>query len=101
MIRAGKKVMMVAVDTGGTELRASAPGCSLRARITRARAHRVKWVGLSSANYDVTPDGQRFLMVRDPNRRNCRHAGLGWCSTGAEELKAKERARAQQVSRAN
>jgi hypothetical protein len=48
--------------------------------------------GPASANYDVTPDGQRFLMVRDNS------AGifgtravvvLNW----KEELKARERAR--------
>ena len=57
--------------------------------------------GPTAANYDVTPDGQRFLMVRDNS------AGifgtraivvLNW----TEELKARERARAQAASaRAN
>ena len=98
--RAGKKVMMVAVDTGGTELRASAPRMLFEGPYYEGTGASCEMGGPSSANYDVTPDGQRFLMVRDPTDAI---AGmqvvvvLNW----AEELKAKERARAQQVSRAN
>jgi hypothetical protein len=50
--------------------------------------------GPAAANYDVTPDGQRFLMVRDNAGAalgNRAVVVLNW----AEELKAKERARAR------
>jgi eukaryotic-like serine/threonine-protein kinase len=98
--RAGNKLMMVSVDLRGTELRASAPKMLFEGHYYEGTGASCEMGGPSSANYDVTPDGQRFLMVRDPTDQV---AGtqvvvvLNW----AEELKAKERARAQQVSRTN
>jgi hypothetical protein len=50
--------------------------------------------GPAAANYDVTPDGQRFLLVKDSTGDvvgNRAVVVVNW----AEELKAKERARAQ------
>jgi hypothetical protein len=49
--------------------------------------------GPAAANYDVTADGQRFLMVKDSSNAFGNRAVVivNW----AEELKAKERARAQ------
>ena len=43
--------------------------------------------GPTSANYDVTADGQRFLMVRE-NNRNIRATKIVVIVNWAEELKA-------------
>jgi hypothetical protein len=53
--------------------------------------------GVSSSNYDVTADGQRFLMVRDEDQSAVSTkivVVLNW----VEQLKAIERARAQAAS---
>jgi hypothetical protein len=53
--------------------------------------------GVSSSNYDVSADGQRFLMVRDEDQSAAATkivVVLNW----VEQLKAIERARAQAVS---
>jgi hypothetical protein len=53
--------------------------------------------GVSSSNYDVTADGQRFLMVRDQDQSAASTkivVVLNW----VEQLKAIERARTQAVS---
>jgi eukaryotic-like serine/threonine-protein kinase len=95
--RAGKKMMSVSVDTRGAELRASAPKMLFEGPYYEGTGASCEMGGPSSANYDVTPDGQRFLMVRDLTDTI---AGmqvvvvLNW----AEELKAKERARAQSAA---
>ena len=49
--------------------------------------------GVTSANYDVTPDGSRFLMVKDPNEGFGTKVMvvLNW----AEQLKELSRARGQ------
>jgi hypothetical protein len=50
--------------------------------------------GVSSSNYDVSADGQRFLMVRDEDQTASSTkivVVLNW----VEQLKAIERARAQ------
>ena len=44
---------------------------------------------VSSSNYDVTPDGQRFLMVRDDDRVGAN--GIVVVRNWAEELKTKAR----------
>lgn len=99
--RQGNKMMMVAVDTRGSELRASAPKMLFEGIYYEGTGASCEMGGPAPANYDVTPDGQRFLMVRDNS------AGifgtraivvLNW----TEELKARERAPAQAASaRAN
>jgi serine/threonine-protein kinase len=54
------------------------------------------WVG--SSNYDVSADGQRFLMVREDGPADASRiiVVLNW----AEEVKAKERARLEEATRA-
>jgi len=54
--------------------------------------------GVASSNYDVSADGQRFLMIREdiPAEASRVVVVLGW----AEELKAREQARAN-AARAN
>jgi serine/threonine-protein kinase len=96
--REAKKMMAVSVVTSGAELRASAPKMLFEGAYYEGTGASCEMGGPAAANYDVTPDGQRFLMVRD-------NAGtvfgtraivvLNW----AEELKAKERARAQAAAK--
>ena len=45
------------------------PRCSSRASYYEGTGASCEMGGPSAANYDVTPDGQRFLMVRDNRRR--------------------------------
>jgi len=96
--REANKMMAVSVVTSGAELRASAPKMLFEGAYYEGTGASCEMGGPAAANYDVTPDGQRFLMVRD-------NAGtvfgtraivvLNW----AEELKAKERARAQAAAK--
>jgi serine/threonine protein kinase/WD40 repeat protein len=96
--REGNKMMAVSVVTSGPELRASAPKMLFAGAYYEGTGASCEMGGPAAANYDVTPDGQRFLMVKD-------NAGtvfgtqaivvLNW----VEELKAKERARAQTASK--
>jgi len=92
--REGDKMMMVTVVTSGSELKASAPKMLFKGNYYEGTGASCEMGGPSAANYDVTPDGQRFLMVRDDSK-----AGFGTSAivvlNWAEELKAKERARAQ------
>jgi serine/threonine-protein kinase len=96
--RQDKKMMVVSVVTSGPELRASAPKPLFEGDYYEGSGASCEMGGAAAANYDVTPDGQRFLMVRD-------NAGLiignravvvvNW----AEELEMKERALAQASAR--
>ena len=92
--REGDKMMVVSVATSGSELKASAPRMLFKGNYYEGTGASCEMGGPSAANYDVTPDGQRFLMVRDDSK-----AGFGTSAivvlNWAEELKAKERARAQ------
>jgi eukaryotic-like serine/threonine-protein kinase len=97
--RQGNKMMAVSVDARGPQLQASAPAMLFEGVYYEGTGASCEMGGPAAANYDVTPDGKRFLMVRDNS------AGifgtraivvLNW----AEELKAKERARAE-AARAN
>jgi eukaryotic-like serine/threonine-protein kinase len=90
--RQGDKMMVVSVVTSGPELRASAPKKLFEGVYYEGTGASCEMGGPSAANYDVTPDGQHFLMVRDnANVPSGTRAivVLNW----AEELKAKERAR--------
>jgi serine/threonine-protein kinase len=95
--RAGNKMMAVSVDTAVAQLRASAPKKLFEGSYYEGTGASCEMGGPSSANYDVTPDGQRFLMVKDSTAEI---AGtqvvvvLNW----AGELRAKERARAEATS---
>jgi Tol biopolymer transport system component len=92
--REGNKMMAVSVVTSGLELKASAPKKLFEGVYYQGTGASCEMGGPAAANYDVTPDGQRFLMVRDnaDGGFNTRAVVvLNW----AEELKAKERARAQ------
>jgi WD40 repeat protein len=94
----GRRMMAVAVDTSRTELRASRPRLLFEGSYYTGTGASCEMGGPSAANYDVTSDGQRFLMVRDPTDSV---AGkqvtvvLNW----AEEVKAKDRARQRSAAR--
>jgi eukaryotic-like serine/threonine-protein kinase len=96
--RQDNKMMTVSVDTSGPMLRASAPKMLFAGDYYEGTGASCEMGGPSAANYDVTPDGQRFLMVKDNTGfvgGNRAVVVVNW----AEELKAKERARAQAAAK--
>jgi len=84
--RSDNKMMVVSVTTS-PEFRASAPKQLWEGDYSDGSGASCGMPGVSSSNYDVTADGQRFLMVRDDDRVGANHivVVLNW----AEELKAK------------
>ena len=86
--------MMVVSVTTSPEFRASAPKELWQADYSDGSGASCGMPGVSSSNYDVTADGQRFLMVRDDDRVGTNRivVVLNW----AEEIKAKSRARLEQ-----
>jgi hypothetical protein len=62
--RRGNTMMVVSVITS-PELRASAPTALWEGNYTEGSGSSCGMGGVTASNYDVTPDGQRFLMVRD------------------------------------
>ena len=62
--RDGDKMMVVSVVTGPT-FTASAPRTLWTGRYTQGTSSRCGPPSPNSSNYDVTPDGQRFLMIKD------------------------------------
>ena len=57
--------MAVSVASAGSQLRASAPTLLFEGDYYQGTGASCEMGGPAAANYDVTPDGQRFLMVRD------------------------------------
>lgn len=55
--RNGSRMMVVQITTGGT-LSVGQP------RVVFDRQYWASTVGLTNANYDIAPDGQRFLMIK-------------------------------------
>ena len=64
-------MMAVSVTPAGNELRLSAPSQLFQ----RAYGY---GAGITIANYDVTKDGQRFVMVRDDARVGRLRVILNW-----------------------
>ena len=96
--RQGNAMMMVSVVTTGPQLQASAPKKLFEGAYYEGTGASCEMGGPAAANYDVSPDGQRFLMVKDNAGGafgNRAIVVVNW----AEELKAKERARAQAAAR--
>ncbi len=62
--RSGNRMMAVSIVTSPA-LRASAPRVLWEGQYSRGLGSSCGMPGVASSNYDVTPDGQRFLMVRD------------------------------------
>lgn len=84
--REGNRMMAVSVTTAA-DFRASAPRQLWEGDYSRGMASSCGMPTVSSANYDVTADGQRFLMVRDADQQVASTqvvVVLNW----AEELKA-------------
>lgn len=92
--RAGNKMMVVSVNTASPRFEASAPKQLWEGNYSQGTASSCGMPGVSSSNYDVSADGQRFLMVRDEDGEAFATrivVVLNW----VEQLKAIERARAQ------
>ncbi len=90
--RQGDLMMSVEVDTRAPDLRASAPKKLFEGAYYEGTGASCEMGGPAAANYDVTPDGKRFLMVRDNSGTVIGTRAvvvLNW----AEEVRAKERAR--------
>ena len=62
--RRGTKMMVASVTTA-PELRASAPTALWEGNYPEGSGSSCGMGGVTASNYDVTSDGQRFLMVRD------------------------------------
>jgi serine/threonine-protein kinase len=65
--RRGNKMMAVSAITS-PELRASAPKPLWEGDYTEGSGSSCGMGGVTASNYDVTPDGQRFLVVRDDDK---------------------------------
>ena len=87
--RSGNKMMAVDITTQPSFLRAS-PGCSLRDRTCRPRQR--------SPNYDVSPDGQRFLMLKPSEQAQAAPTQINVVLNWFEELKQKSAARNEMIS---
>jgi Tol biopolymer transport system component/tRNA A-37 threonylcarbamoyl transferase component Bud32 len=81
------KMMVVAFSTAGG-FRASAPRMLWQGNYSNGSGSSCGMPGVSSSNYDVSADGQRFLMVRDDDQADVAKSivvVLNW----AEELRAR------------
>jgi hypothetical protein len=86
--------MMVVSVVTSPQFKASAPQQLWEATYARGSAASCGMPGVSSSNYDVTADGQRFLMVRDEDQSMASTkivVVLNW----VEQVKAIEQARNQ------
>jgi serine/threonine-protein kinase len=90
--RNGNQMMVVAVTTS-SQFKAGAPRVLWEGNYSHGSSSSCGMPGVASSNYDVSADGERFLMVREepapPSTRIV--VVLNW----VEELKAKMRARAE------
>jgi Tol biopolymer transport system component len=84
--RNGDSMMVVAVSTV-TEFRAGRPRELWKRQYSHGTSTSCDPPGATSSNYDVTSDGNRFLMIKDPNEGRFASRSivvvLGW----AEELR--------------
>lgn len=88
------KMMVVSVATTGSELRPSAPRLLWEGAYLAGNGASCEMPGPGASNYDVTPDGERFLMVRDDSSVSTSvGTRIVVVLNFAEEVKAKERAR--------
>jgi serine/threonine-protein kinase len=87
--RSGNKMMAVAV-TMSPSFQAGAPQLLWEGAYSHGTGSSCGMPGVASAGYDVSPDGQRFLMVREDHPAGATQivVVINW----AEEVKAKERA---------
>ena len=94
--RAGKTMMVVSIATA-PDIRISAPKQLWEGSYSDGSGSSCGMPGVSSSNYDVTRDGQRFLMIRDedsspPSTRIV--VALNW----AEELRSRPAGQVSTVS---
>jgi len=92
------KTMMVASITTASDIRVSAPKQLWEGTFSDGSGSSCGMPGVSSSNYDVTANGQRFLMVRDDDRAMAGtkvEVVLNW----AEELKSRSDGRISISSR--
>ena len=85
--RTGDKMMVVTVSTTGG-FHASAPRMLWEGNYSNGSGSSCGMPGVSSSNYDVTADGQRFLMVRDDDRTDDVAKSIVVVLNWAEELRA-------------
>jgi Tol biopolymer transport system component len=90
--RSGDRMMAVSVTTS-PEFTAAAPRLLWEGAYSSGTGSSCGMPGVASSSYDVSADGRRFLMVREdiPAGASRIVVVLNW----AEELKARERARAE------
>jgi len=86
------KMMVVSVTTS-PEFRASAPKQLWEGSYSSGNGASCGMPGVNSSSYDVTADGQRFLMVRDEDVAPATKIVV--VLNFAEEVRAKDRARSQ------
>jgi serine/threonine-protein kinase len=91
--RAGDKMMAVSVTTS-PQFKASAPKQLWEGKYSQGTASSCGMPGVSSSNYDVSADGQRFLMVRDEDA-SAFATRIVVVVNWVEQVKAIERARTQ------
>jgi Tol biopolymer transport system component len=91
--RTEDKMMVVAVSTQPT-FRASKPQVLWAGHYSHGMSSSCGMPGTSSANYDLSPDGQRFLMVRDLDQ-DAISTRMVVVLNFAEELKRLDRERRQ------
>jgi hypothetical protein len=82
--------MMAVAVTTAPEFKAAAPRLLWEGAYSHGTGSSCGMPGVASAAYDVSPDGQRFLMGREDHPRGATKVVvvMNW----AEEVKAKERA---------
>ncbi len=93
--RSDNKMMVVSVTTS-PEFRASAPRMLWKGDYVDGLGSSCGMPGVSSSNYDVTPDGSRFLMVKGEELAVATQVVV--VLNFAEEVRAKERATRSQTS---
>jgi hypothetical protein len=93
--RNGNKMMAVSVTTS-PEFRALAPRQLWEGGYASGNGASCGMPGVNSSSYDLTPDGQRFLMVRHEPVADATKIVV--VLNFAEEVRAKDRARSQSTT---
>jgi serine/threonine-protein kinase len=94
--RSGQRMMAVSITTS-PDLRPSAPKVLWEGAYSAGSSSSCGIPGVSATNYDVTADGQRFLLVRDDDAA-VTSTRIVVVVNWLEEVRAKERARVGSAS---
>jgi Tol biopolymer transport system component len=89
----GQNAMMRVSYTSSSEFRPSAPKLLWEGNFSAGNGASCGMPGVSSSNYDVTPDGQRFLMIKEQSG-SIDGTNVVVVLNWAEQLKETSRARA-------